>query len=43
MKTQWTVGKKLFAALGALLALTLAAGGVAFVNIDGLGSTAADA
>ena len=38
MKIQWTVGKKLYAALGALLALTLAAGGAAFVNIDSLGS-----
>jgi methyl-accepting chemotaxis protein len=38
MKIQWTVGKKLYAALGALLALTLTAGGVALVNIDGLGS-----
>ncbi len=38
MKIQWTVGKKLYAALGALLVLTLAAGAVALVNIDGLGS-----
>ena len=37
MKVQWTVGKKLYAVLGALLVLTLTAGGVALVNIAGLG------
>jgi methyl-accepting chemotaxis protein len=37
MKIQWTVGKKLFAALGTLLALTLALGGVAVLNVNRLG------
>jgi len=38
MKTQWTVAKKLFTALGAVLVLTLVVGGVAFKNVAQLGS-----
>jgi len=38
MNVQWTVGKKLYAALGTLLLLTLAAGTVALVNIAGIGN-----
>jgi methyl-accepting chemotaxis protein/methyl-accepting chemotaxis protein-1 (serine sensor receptor) len=38
MKTQWTVGKKLFTALGTVLVLTLVVGGVAFKNVTQLGS-----
>jgi hypothetical protein len=38
MKTQWTIGKKLFAALGTVLALTLVVGGVRSKNVAQLGS-----